>query len=332
MLDFVIELLQCPVCQGELHWTITQQEGQRIEAAEALCSDCRSSYPVLQGIGIFLTPDLPRNDLWEQVDSALIRFFKKNPQIERRLMTTPVESLSSVDQFYRAMLLEANGAFSQAKILLETAKAGLYTPETLICQESQVHYLLGQLSGAGGVIVDLASGRGELLEKMAMQLDRPLIATDFSLNVLRRDRAWLEACDLYKKVSLLAFDARRSPFKDGAVETMTTYMGLSNIEKPERLLKELRRVVAGKLFAITVFYPEDDAINAAAIENLGLSSLLYRASAQQQFEAAGWTVNSVNSCAGRARPTPKSELLEGAGIDQLPVAETNLEWVNLLAR
>jgi len=66
------------------------------------------------------------------------------------------------------------------------------------------------------------------------------VATDYSPHVLRQDRRRLVSFGLYDKISLLAFDARRTPFKNGAVETLTTNVGLSNVENPRNLLKELR--------------------------------------------------------------------------------------------
>jgi ubiquinone/menaquinone biosynthesis C-methylase UbiE len=167
---------------------------------------------------------------------------------------------------------------------------------------------------------------------MACTLNRPIVATDFSPRVLRRDRQRFESFGLYDRVSLLAFDARRTPFRDGAVEQLTTNQGLPNIEEPGGLLSELRRVVAGTFMAIHHFYPEDDGANAAVLREYGLDALLFRPSMAGHFTAAGWQVEVANACLGKARPTPVGVVLEGTGIDGLPVAETVLEWCVLLAR
>jgi hypothetical protein len=42
-------------------------------------------------------------------------------------------------------------------------------------------------------------------------------------------------------------------------------------------------------------------------------------------------VDVKNARIGAAQPTPKSNVLEGASIDGLPLAETNLEWCVLRA-
>lgn len=330
MHTYLIEMLECPVCHDKLEWTINERGEGRIEAAEARCSGCDAAYPVHDGIGLFLTPELPRNDMWEQVDSGLIQHLQEHPELEKQLMEVPLDTLAPADQFFRANVLEERGNYIEAQIVEDSANKGLYTPDYINCWNSQMDYVIERLSGVDGPIVDLASGRCYLVEKMARRLKRPVVATDFSPRVLRRDRRWLESFDLYDHVSLLAFDARRTPFKDGAVKTLTTNLGLPNIEEPGSLLRELRRIVAGKFLAVSHFFPEEDEINAKVIREVKLDTLLYRRTALEQFTEAGWEVEVKNVCVGGARPTPPSVVLEGARIDGLPMADTNLEWCVML--
>ena len=158
------------------------------------------------------------------------------------------------------------------------------------------------------------------------------MATDYSPRVLRQDRRRLESFGLYDGISLLAFDARRTPFKDGVVGTLTTNVGLPNVEAPGNLLQELRRAVGGEFLAISHFYPPEDEVNAAALREAGLSLLIFRDEAVESFSAAGWEVEVANECRGKAEPTPRNEVLGGAQIDAFPVRETALEWCVLVAR
>jgi len=331
MHTYLIEMLECPACHGRLNWDITEQTEDRIETAEAHCIACAATYPVLDGIGLFLTPELQRNDLWEQVDSGLIQHLREHPELERQLMEAPLNTLAPTDQFFRASVLAEQDKFMEAQIAADLADKGLYTPEHINCRNSQLDYVVEWLSTTEGPIADLASGLGYLVEKVVRELKRPIVATDFSPNVLRKDRKWLENFGLYNYVSLLAFDARCTPFKDGAITTLTTNLWLPNIEEPGNLLKELHRIVAGAFLAISFFFPEEDETNAKVIHEANLDPLLYRRTALKHFLAAGWNVEVKNSCVGEAHPTPPSVLLDGARIDGLPVADTNLEWCVLFA-
>lgn len=328
---YLLEMLECPACHGTLNWDITEQNEDRIETAEAHCNACAATYPVRDGIGLFLTPEVQRNDLWDQVDSGLIQHLRERPELEHQLMEVPLDTLAPTDQLFRASVLAERGNFSEAQIAADVADKGLYTPELIHCRNSQLDYVVEWLSKTDGPIVDLASGLGYLVEKIVRELKRPIVATDFSSSVLRKDRRWLENFGLYRYVSLLALDARRTPFKDGAIATLTTNVGLPNIHEPGNLLVELRRIVSGVFLAISMFYPEEDEANAKVIQEFKLDPLLYRRTALQHFNEAGWNVEVKNACVGEAHPTPPSVLLDGARADGLPVANTNLEWCVLLA-
>jgi len=332
MLDFLIQILQCPACHGKLSWQVSVGRGDSIEEAEARCTACGATYPVREGVAVFLTPDIRRKDLWEEVDSQLTQYLCQHPEVERQLMDVPLDTLAPADQFYRALVLEERSDYAQAQAAVDAAQSRLYTPEYLACHERQINYVVECLAASDGPILDLASGRCQLVEVLARQLPRPIVATDFSPRVLRRDRRWLEFLGLYERITLLAFDARRTPFKDGVVERLTTNLGLPNIEQPGTLLRELRRIVGGAFLAISQFYPEDDETNAKALREAGLSALLFRRSTLEHFAAAGWEVKLANVCSGEARPVPTGVVLEGAVIDAFPVAETSLEWCVLVAR
>ncbi len=332
MREELIEVLACPACHGPLSWKIISESGGRIETAEARCGSCELVYPVREGIGGFLTPDLARNDLWDEVESRLSQYLRDHPEIERKMLESPLEDLAAADRFLRAMVLEERGSYAEAKAAADSARPGLYTPEYLACHQSQIEHLLEVLGPSEGMIIDLASGQGQLIEAMARTLNVPLAATDFSPRVLRRDRRWFEFFRLAERISFLAFDARRMPFRDGAVRTMTTNLGLANIEQPGDLLQELRRVLSGTFLAVCHFFPEDDDVNGAMIREWGLEPFLYRQTTLERFAEAGFQVELKNVQKSIARPTPTSELIEGAGIDALPAAETVLEWCVLVAR
>lgn len=320
MHHYLVDMLVCPACHGDLAWTVSERDQHYIETAEARCTDCEAVYPVRQGIGLFLTPDLPRNDLWSQVDSGLIQYLREHPAVERQLLDAPPESLAPADQFFRVMVLETHGEYTAAAALEELANSRIYTQETLACHKSQIQFVLERLSGPGGLAI-----------KLARDLNRPVVVTDFSPLVLKHNRRRLEFLKLHEWVSLLAFDARRTPFKSGAIPTLTTNLGLPNIHESGNLLRELRRVVAGTFLAVSHFYPDDDQTNREASLKHGIGAMLFRESALAQFVTSNWQVEVANVCTAPARPTPKSALFEGATIDALPVAETVLEWCVLVA-
>ena len=332
MHEFLTDWLVCPACHGDLAWRIAERVGGHIESGQARCMACEEEYPIRDGIGIFLLPDLPREDLWQDVDSGLIKYLRAEPEVDRRLMGVPLESLGPADQFFRAMVAEERGDFDEAARAEALAIKKLYTAEYRACSESQGAYVIEKIAGHDGPVVDLASGRGHLVERAIELSDRLVVATDFSLKVLQRNRRWLKHAGFYERVSLLAFDARRTPLRTGIVPLLSTYLGLPNVEQPGELLAELRRIVSGVFLAVSHFYPIDDRVNGQALRQAGLETLLYKQSTLDRFANSGWQAEAANVCTGLARPTPPGIVIEGASIDGFPVAETHLEWCVIEAR
>ena len=322
----LIEVLECPSCHGNLAWEIHERMDERVVTARARCQACRADYSVRDEIGIFLTPDLPRDDLWEAGSQHLTEWVQTHPEAASRLMDGRISELGAADLFFRSMLHEERGELGEAQSAFDAAWPQLYTEDWHTCFKRQIDYVLERLQGTGGPIIDLASGRCYLVIELLTELSCPVVATDFSPRVLRRDRSILKKRGLYDRVSLLAFDARKTPFRDRSVETMTTLLGLPNIEKPGALLQELRRIVSGRLMAISQFYPADDEVNLAVLRQYGLEEAMLRDKAMRSMERAGWTAALRNPCRGVARPTPTGKILAGAAIDALPAAETTLEW------
>jgi uncharacterized protein YbaR (Trm112 family) len=303
----VLPALQCPACAGSLVW----------RADGASCADCGTGYPFVSGVPTFLTPEAA-SDIWAAAESGLVRALREDPELERALLGPPVEQLAPADRMFRSFVLEERGDYPGARAAAASAWPELYTPEMLECRERAFDSLLQRLDGP---VVDLASGRCQLAERM----DVPVVATDVSPHVLARARERGVASEV------LAFDARRTPFRDGAVETMTTFLGLANVEQPDELLSELRRAVGGRLLAIHQLYPEGDA-NADAIQAAGMERIGYREPFLEELTSAGWQAEIVLECGARAVPTPAGVVLEGARIDGLPVAPTEVDWLVIEAR
>jgi uncharacterized protein YbaR (Trm112 family) len=331
MQSFVRDLLECPACHGTLAWRIDEQRDDQIETGAALCWRCGASYPVRDGIGLFLAADTRGEDLWEEAATGIGHYLAEHPEVDTQLTGGPLAALGPADQIFRALALQERGDLSGAEAAWDAAFPRLYTPEYLACYEEVRDYLIARLTGRLLSVVDLASGRGDLADALLPKLGGPLVLTDISPRVLRGNRRRMMAHGTGERVSLLAFDARSTPFKSGAVATLTTNFGLGNVHDAGRLLSELRRVVSGTVYAVTYFYPEEDSDNSAALEAAGLDALAFRRSALEHFTAAGWHVTLECVRRGYAEPTPRGVLLEGAAVDGLPVAPTVLEWCVLVA-
>ena len=101
MHEYLIRMLVCPDCYGALNWSISERQLDRIETAAIHCLKCDAAYEVREGVGVFLTRNLMREDQWQQVESGLARYFRENPEVEHQLMNVTFEKLAPADQFFR---------------------------------------------------------------------------------------------------------------------------------------------------------------------------------------------------------------------------------------
>lgn len=326
MHKYLIDLLVCPVCHGELAWKIEKQRDDRIIEGKASCKNCNLSYPITDEIGIFLTEEIKRDDLWENVSHYFSDLFEKYPEIENKLMKSPLEDLSPADKFFRGMVLEERNLFEEASDVFKLAHNELYTEEYLTCATNQIDFICETLNHEKNPILDLACGRGYLVEEIAKKTDNYIIASDFSPLILHRNKLIWKKEKIYDKISLIAFDARKSPFKDGSIKIMTSNLGLPNIGNSSSLLKELRRIISGKLMAIFYFYPLDDKKNIEELTKYDILDFSVLSQTILRFNEADFKVNLLNNCFSKAKPTPSGVILKDVGIDALPIEETTLEW------
>ncbi len=322
----------CPSCRGRIDWEVDVASDTTWEEGRARCARCRGNYPLHQGVVRLLVEPEGSSDEWETSNSHLEKYLSDNPGRAARLLGDPLESLNPADRFVRGLVLEGRGDFEAAETVLAAATQGMYTPATLRAWKDQVDWMEARLHHESGPIVDLATGRGTLLGELLPRLPNAFLATDRSIRVLLTDRHRWAHKGYHPRLSYAALNAHELPLADGSVRSMITNAGLMNIEGTAQALSELRRVVAGELLVLGAFYPEDESANASAIRELGLGTILYREPALEAFRRAGFDVQVVRSRCASARPTPEGYWVEGFRIDGLPVADTTLEWVTLLAR
>lgn len=82
-----------------------------------------------------------------------------------------------------------------------------------------------------GYIVDIASGRGMLLTKLAEKVKDSvhLIATDLSFDILMYDRIKLKKINPTVRVSFIACDATAMPLKSGFADMVVSFFGIANM-------------------------------------------------------------------------------------------------------
>ena len=105
----------------------------------------------------------------------------------------------------------------------------------------------------GDVVLDLAAGTGVSTEELGRS-GAYAVGVDISLGMLRAGRQ-------VREVTLLAGDALKLPFRDGAFDAATISFGLRNVHDTQAALAELARVTrpGGRLVVCEFSHPINSA-------------------------------------------------------------------------
>jgi demethylmenaquinone methyltransferase / 2-methoxy-6-polyprenyl-1,4-benzoquinol methylase len=114
----------------------------------------------------------------------------------------------------------------------------------------------------GEIVLDLAAGTGVSTAELARSGAYP-VGVDISLGMLQTGRRT-------RRVNLLAGDALRLPFRDGAFDAATISFGLRNVQDTGAALRELARVTrpGGRLVVCEFSHPINRAFRALYLEYL----------------------------------------------------------------
>lgn len=322
---FYVDMLECPKCHGSLTWEITEESEDRIINAKIICSCCGADYEVRDEIGVFLTPDLPRNDLWAQGESELNRFFNENPKIKEDFFSMPEDELNGADYWFKASYYEMNKDYEKSSAMFKKAMPKIYTKDYIDGWNSQTDYVVSMAEKSNCPIVDIASGKGYLIELLLKNTDNYILGTDFSPVILLRDKNYFTSRGLYNKLSLIAFDGRRTPFKNNSIELMTSNMGIQNIEHPGKVIEEMNRICKNTFLSIMMLFKEEDKIHLDFMAKYGNISYMTEATSLKTFNEENWTCSLINKVKANIEPTPVGKIIE-MGIDGLPLEKTTVDF------
>lgn len=334
MHKYLVDLLCCPVCQGNLEWkTDGTARDEFIESGTAKCPACKTKYPVKNGIGIFVKRG--EQDPWKDAYRDLGRFIKTRQG--REFLALSPEELNPTDRFILSYMLEIQEQFQSAQKAKDSAMTDMYTEEYRNCLHSQIQYIVKSLSAQprDRPIVDLASGRGVLAEQIIDATSAPVVMTDISPIILERDKKIFDEKYAEASIDYLAFDLRHMPFKSSSVTAMTTNLGLQNISEKlgqvDSILTEIKRIDSGKFFGVSNFFDPEDSKNGAKISEIGLEWSFYKENFLGRFRSNGFGIEVENVCSGRSEPTPSGYYFKEVVIDSLPVESAKTEWCTVVA-
>ncbi len=322
MFKFLKKMLICPHCNNKLLWNVLKENMDKIINADIKCSSCGKEYYVEEGIGNFLVDDIKDKDLWEKQENYLDKLFKGNLELKKQLMSAELEEMSAADMYIKSDILKELGQDKEANELYNFAFNRAYTEESIAATNQQIEYLINMLKEKEvEFIVDIASGSCTLVKEILSKTDLQVVATDFSMKIAKKTYREISKEGYENRISYLVFDSKKTPFKKGSIQVLTTYLGLQNIENPGNVLSELNRICSAFFYSICNLCSEEDETNRSALRKFGLESMYIKNIHKQELTSNGFNVEVLNTIYAKSSPTPTGKIIKGAGIDGFPVVD-----------
>ena len=272
-------------------------------------------------IGIFLDTKETRDDLWKEQEDFATRFRKEHPIRFFFLTKTFLGNIKPEHHFFKGLLLEDEE-------MLKKATRRIYTKDYLVGYEKTEQALNEVEKDNPLVILEIACGRGSFFKPFLQSRHGKgvYIATDFSPTVLRSNQKWLRKNELEEQVTLMALDAKATPFRDNTIPAAVSNIGFLNIRNNGKAVTEAFRLLApsGILIANFMFTIEKTE-NYTKAKEMGLHQFYTRKNVEEVFQKVGFEFHLEELYQGSVRPTP-------GGIDTLPIVQDRYSFCVLIAK
>ena len=319
MFKYLKEMLICPKCHGELLWEITDENDVHIIEAKIKCQSCNKIYAIKNSVGCFVEYTKSSDDGWLNTENWLNNLLAENPGIREKLMTTDIEEMNAADIMVRGIICRKEGNIAEATRLSEISMKKRYKEEQTKAIFGQLDYVVNSLKDEKSIILDVASGQGGIVQKLLENTNVCIISSDISFHVMEKAKNLAEEKGYGDRVSYIAFDLNKTPFRDKSIKIMTSLFGLQNIVSPVRIFEEIRRICDGKLFSACIFCCDENSKNVKLLEEDGSAEMWLKNKYIDEFDKIGFTSVVENSIITLHEPTPVGVIAKGVTIDGFPV-------------
>lgn len=143
-----------------------------------------------------------------------------------------------------------------------------------------------------GCTVDIATGIGQLLERLIPGKSEQIIATDIDPNILISTKREMDE-RFGNKVFYLATDAKHIALKDEIANYVTSFAGINNITDTSQVLKEIYRIMkTGGTFLMMEAFVDENTDSADLADDYGLKDAYIKDSLIKIIKDAGFSIKT----------------------------------------
>lgn len=318
----LIEQLICPVCKKELQWNILQRNNVHIIEGFAKCFRCETTYPVKDGIAVFLPGKWQNVKIWER--SERIVSSKRGVFAENQSATEEkLNSHSANEILVKICLRNEQGEVSNEELYDEYMKTkGM--PDTLYKLSLLAQKCANEVDDSDYVL-DFASGKCILAGMLADLKKCCIIISDINPIIVLQSKLELEKYNCHENLSFMAFDIKKCPFKDKSIHTITTLLGLQNIVPYIGVMEEINRI-ADIFFNISAYLTEKLPSNIQVLDKFHMTDVWVKDKFKIITDQLGWQGKQIYTTMDLAKGISREEIETRFAVMKFPVEDEILEY------
>lgn len=325
----LINVLCCPQCGGDLLWKVMKEIDDDVVEGEAICSACKTVYSVNDSIAYFMESKYLDERIWKRCDRA--NYKKMSSYEEREILNKKMYDLTNEEVLLRIAITEKSQKSDSSEI------ANLYEMFFDRCGMKKtldyIFYLMNALvlkikEDNPRVVLDFASGRGLLASELAHNIDKSLlIFSDINPLIIKKCRENIIIADKQNNISYFVFDMKKSPFKSGMVDCITTLFGMQNIPRTGNLLSEIYRICQKKYYAISSLCSDEKDRNYEYLRENGMLDVWIKDKMINEFYKVGFKRHtSLLSYSEIVQPPAKEIVESGYAVTKFPCETCKIEY------
>ncbi len=313
MTKFII----CPTCRNELWWEIKEKNNNRIINGYAKCMECREIYPIKNGIAIFLPIKWQNMKIWrrsERVAVQKMEMGEEHETLKNENIRQPSEILNMIRYRNRQGIIRNEALYHQYMESIgmpDTVSKLCYLARRCAKEVNDVDYIL-----------DFASGKCLLVNELSKLKNCHVIVNDINPIVVMQAQQNFEK---FEHMSFMAFDMKRSPFRNKSIHTVTTMLGLQNIIPCNGIIEEINRI-ADVFINISAYLSEGLLENIEILNKYHMRNVWIKEQFDIIVEQFSWKSQEICSIMDLAKGISREEIETRFAVMKFPVKEEVVKY------
>ena len=297
-----------------------EKNSNKIIAGYAKCVECGETYPINNGIAVFLPNKWQNIKIWERSERVAVQ--KKGTGEKKNILVG--ENIDKPSEILKRIRIRNSQGEMRNEDLYKRYMEVIGMPDTL----SKLCYLAQKCANEiddMDYVLDFASGKCLLAEVLNEISNCRTIVSDINPIIVMQAQQEFKRSDNYDKLSFMAFDMKKSPFRNKSIHTVTTLLGLQNIIPSKGIVDEIDRI-SDVFFTISAYLTEKLPENMTVLNKFHIADVWIEHNFAKETDRLGWKCERICSFMDLAKGISREEIETRFAVAKFPVKDEMVKY------